>query len=129
MKRNYLSKLTKWVKLVDKKLFEVQEKIFEPENIKMCFDIIYLKYIEDWPSICFFNEEETITMFDIGISENDGIHTPFIDFLFDNFLDNFYKILNINYWLLLIVGVDYINIDKFQKDVGKLKIISINDES
>jgi len=128
IKHNYIDQCKEFLKLVDDKLYEVQEKIFIPEGVNLRIEI-NSTFLDDWSFLTFHNSKKEITMHDVGISKDNTIECPFIDLLYDEFLIELFNILKINCWFFLISCHQYQEIEWLRKEVGELKIISTNSDT
>jgi len=128
IKHDYIYQCKEFLKLVDNKLYEVQEKIFTPEGVNLHIEI-NSTFLDDRSFFTFNNSKKEIAMHDVGINKDTIIECPFIDLLYDKFLIELFNILKIDYWFFLISSHQYQEIEWLNKEVGKLKIISTNDDN
>ncbi len=127
---NFTNQIIPFLKIVDDKLFEVQEKILEPENIVLNVEI-NSTYLGDWSSLSFKDETETINMDDIYVTNkiDKSFHYPISEFFRNTFWMKLLVALNINYWVFLIAAHQYETNSIVRDKIGNLKIISTNNDT
>lgn len=112
--------LNNWFFKVDQKLFEVQEKIFSPEGIKLNLSLD-IRYMEDWNQLVINSIDINIILEDVE-NESDKLLT---NYFYNTVQPEIYKHLNIPIEFLLITASRIYNTESRDDVVHKLKIIHI----